>query len=483
MNKDGNHEDSTQNMKKYSQRHKTLRSSDMVITRIKRTKVLYMSLGAIFSAFVVEMTLGVISNSLALITDSIHALLDCLVTAILLIAAKMALKPPDAEHTYGHGKIESLGGMIGGIAILVIACFFIYESLHRLQEPPPSIIPGMLAMAGGAYTICVDIFRIVLLKKSLTGENKTSVTIKTDMYHAIMDLGTTGIAIIGIMFAYMGTYQGDHIAALVLGGLLVALSIKLIHRTALDLTDVISPDMVSEVHHIVNSTRGVVSTGAVLMRRSGDTIFADITILLRGDVSFDRAHEISADVERNILQKIKNASVTVHFEPEWHNVPVDSKISDIAKNIKGVKGVHNVNTYKKDSDMYADLHVMVDSATNLTTAHKISEMVETKIKDEIPEIIHTTVHLEPFTTIPKNFDVEDVQVNEKIRTIISKYPQVCTIGRIISLSFENVFKIDVDCSFDGNMSIEEVHKLVSTVERAIASEIDNAIITIHPEPI
>ena len=77
---------------------------------VQRTKVLQISLVAIFSAFLVELVFGLISNSLGLITDSIHALLDSMVTVILLLAARLAIKPPDEEHTYGHGKIEALGG-------------------------------------------------------------------------------------------------------------------------------------------------------------------------------------------------------------------------------------------------------------------------------------------------------------------------------------------------------------------------------------
>ena len=100
----------------------------------QRTKVLQISLVAIFSAFVVELIFGLISNSLALITDSIHALLDAVVTLVLLLAARWAIKPPDADHTYGHGKIESLGGLIGGIAIFLIACFFIYVFFHRIYS-------------------------------------------------------------------------------------------------------------------------------------------------------------------------------------------------------------------------------------------------------------------------------------------------------------------------------------------------------------
>ena len=134
---------------------------------VNRAKVLQISLLAIFSAFVVELIFGLISNSLALITDSIHALLDSVVTIVLLLAARMAIKPPDAEHTYGHGKIESLGGLIGGIAILLIACFFIYESIHRLQSPPPSILPGLFAIIAGLYTIGIDIFRLAILRRSI----------------------------------------------------------------------------------------------------------------------------------------------------------------------------------------------------------------------------------------------------------------------------------------------------------------------------
>ena len=172
----------------------------------QRTKVLQISLFAIFSAFIVELIFGLVSNSLALITDSIHALLDSVVTLVLLLAARLAMKPPDAEHTYGHGKIESLGGLIGGIAIFLIACFFIYESINRLQSPPPSVLPGLFAIIGGLYTIGIDFFRIILLRKSIKAIGGT--TLKADFYHAFMDLGSTSVAIIGIILVTYGIYFG-----------------------------------------------------------------------------------------------------------------------------------------------------------------------------------------------------------------------------------------------------------------------------------
>ena len=156
-------------------------------------------------------------------------------------------------------------------------------------------------------------------------------TLKADFYHAFMDLGSTSVAIIGIILVTYGIYFGDFVAALILGGLLAILSIKLIYKTALDLTDVISPELVKKVREISNSTNGVMETGSILMRRSGDTIFADVTISLRGDTSFEKAHEISDSVERNIKNEITNAGITIHFEPNWKNVPLDGKVLEIAK--------------------------------------------------------------------------------------------------------------------------------------------------------
>ena len=392
----------------------------------------------------------------------------------------MAMKPPDAEHTYGHGKVESLGGLVGGIVIFLIACFFIYESIHRLQSPPPNILPGLFAIIAGLYTIGIDIFRIIILRNSI--KKIGGATLKADFYHAFMDLGSTLVAIVGIVLVSYGLYYGDFVASLILGILLAILSIKLIYKTALDLTDIISPELVKNVKNITLTTKGVIDVGPILMRRSGNIIFADVTISLRGDSSFDKAHEISNNVEQNIKNKISNTAITIHFEPNWKDVPLDAKILDLVKNVKGVKGVHNVSTHKTKGKIYSNLHVMVNREINLLSAHKISEIIEEKIQKNIPQIEHATIHLEPFVEIPKKINLEDKITEEKIKNMLKQFSEIRKIGRIKSLNFENILKIDIDCSFDKELSIEKVHDLTSEIEHAIRAKIKNSVITIHPEP-
>ncbi len=356
---------------------------------VQRTGVLKISLFVILSAFVVEFVVGIISNSLALLIDSIHALLDVVVTAVLLVAARFAVKPPDAEHTYGHGKVESLGGLLGGIAIFLIAVFFIYQAIIRMQSPPPLAVPGMFAMFAAIYTICADVFRIVLLKRAIKKIGGT--TLKADFYHAFLDLGSTAVVIVGIAFVTIGFYFADFAAALVLGILLCFLSLKLVYKTAQDLTDVISPGLVNKVRSIVLATEGVLDVGQVLMRKSGDTVFADVTISLRADVSFDRAHEISSQVEANIKKSLSGSEITVHFEPSWKDIPKNSKISEIAMYVPGVRGVHNVSQHTSDGSVFVSLHVMVDRQMSLDDAHGISEIIENRIRQVMPETGHITI--------------------------------------------------------------------------------------------
>lgn len=447
---------------------------------VQRTSVLKISLFAILSAFVVEFVFGIISNSLALLIDSIHALLDSIVTIVLLLAARLAIKPPDAKHTYGHGKIESLGGLIGGIAIFLIAVFFIYEAIIRIQSPPPLIIPGILALVAAIYTVCVDIFRITLLKKAINKIGGT--TLKADFYHAFLDLGSTLVVIGGVILVTFGFHYADFVAALVLGILLCLLSLKLVHKTAQDLTDVISPESVNRVKEIVMATEGVLDAGPILMRKSGDVIFSDVTISLRADVSFDKAHEISSQVENNIKKSISNSEITVHFEPNWKDVPRDVKIYDIASSVSGVKGVHNVSHHTSGGIIFVSLHVMVDRQMSLEEAHKISEIIEDKIKQSLPEIEHITIHLEPYITIPKDLKTEPKTSDEKIIQILKEHPEVKKIGSIVTLKFDELLKIDINCSFDKNLSIEKVHDLTSQIEQNIRNYFKNSVITIHPEP-
>src|SRR5688500_13951872 len=351
-----------------------------------KRSALRMSLIAIVSVFVFEFTAGLFTNSLALITDSTHALLDAVVTAILIIAIRLARKPKDVDHTYGHGKIETIGGFIGGIALFVVAVFFIYEAIIRLASSTTDsasvavvlVTPGTIGFAAIAYTLAVDGFRISVLGRAIkktTAKIIGSTTLKADFYHAFADLASTTVAFVGLWLVTTGFVQGDSIAAIILGSFLSYLSVRFAYQNAMELTDVISPRLVGTARQAANETEGVLRSDDIKMRRVGSEIFVETTIALPADISFENAHDISAKVEENIAKSlsgsglhVKPRNITVHFEPMLGvDMPPELLIESAASQVSGVRGVHNVIISKiaNSHSMDASLHIQVNRSATL----------------------------------------------------------------------------------------------------------------------
>ena len=442
-----------------------------------RSKILKISFLAILSAFAVELAFGLASGSLALLADSAHALLDAFVTLLLLLAVKLAARPPDAEHTYGHGKMESLGGLLGGVALLALAALFAYGALSGLRGPPAPV--GMLGLVGGGYAMCVDVFRMALLRRSAARAG--GAALRADFYHAAMDFGSTGLAMAGVALASSGTAGADLAAALALSGLLAALSVALIRRTALELTDVISPELVARARAAALSTPGVAGAGQILMRRSGDSVFVDATVSVRGSESFEKAHEIGDAVAGSIAERVRGASVTVHFEPVWDGVPVRDRMERAALGVDGVLGVHNASVYRAGPAVLANLHVMVDGSKDLEEAHRISDAVEKRILEGLGDIDQITVHLEPHVRIPEGMaDASDSE--PQIRKAAAAHPAVLGVERVVCLRMGGALKVDMTCLFGGSTKMSEVHDAMSDLEGRLRALFPGSVVTIHPEP-
>jgi cation diffusion facilitator family transporter len=180
-----------------------------------RLTLLKQSLAAIASAVFVEVILGLAVGSLAILSDGLHAFFDALTTVVLFFAMRASLKPPDEEHMYGHEKFESIGGLIGGIALIGTALLVVYEAVLRILNY--QTINEKLQYIGWVaigYTFCVDFFRVRTLTRVSRSE---SSTMKAGFYHAISDMGSTVIALLGFGLATLGFSFGDSLASVILG--------------------------------------------------------------------------------------------------------------------------------------------------------------------------------------------------------------------------------------------------------------------------
>lgn len=446
-----------------------------------KIKALRLSSIAIVSVALFETVAGVMVNSLVILSDAAHATFDAITTIILLITTQWALKPPDEEHTYGHGKIESVGGLIGGIALIAVAAFLMYGSFSRLIAGGAQIRPELIGFAAVGYTLFIDIFRVVTL--SMTAE-KSGVTVKANLYHALADMASTIVALVGFYLATMvGISQGDTLGSIVLSILLAYLSIGLLRASGLELSDTISKKVVGELRRQVMNTRGVLEYKELKARKVGSKYFVDTTVVVPGSMGIKEAHEIATKIESNVATLLGDADVTVHVEPSVREESLESKVENLASAVGGVEGVHSVSVSYSRGSLYITLHAQVDRKLPLEEAHRIAERIERELHREL-STAKITVHLEPFDylKVSQKCPNVDSRLEDTVKQVIGEYHETVKIKTLTTYLSGERRCINLDLVLDGKYSIEEAHQIVSDIERELTRRFDKTDVTIHSEP-
>jgi cation diffusion facilitator family transporter len=446
---------------------------------ITKVRALQLSFVAIASVVAIEGIVGLLTNSLAIISDAAHAMFDSVTTLILLVTTQWSLKPPDEEHLYGHGKVEPIGGLIGGVALIGLAAFLIYEASLRIWFNPQieHISIGFWAVG---YTLAVDFFRI----GTLWGRDRGSTTMKASLYHAFSDFASTIIALIGFGLTFFRfDDRFDAAASIILASLLIILSSRLIRSSGAELSDQISKNVVSEIRKEILNTEGVSLCKDLKVRKVGEKTYVETTVCVPGTMELPEAHDVASQIESNINRLYSNSSVTVHIEPVGSSRPVEKQIEGLATSIEGVKGVHNLSSVYSGGKLYITLHALVDPQLSIDQAHSIAEKIEKNLTGQLGNVENVTVHIEPYALkVRREFAIDDSEVQRIIRQTVAAHPDIQSLKRIVTYVSEKRRYVNIDCTFDKSVSVEAMHDTVSHIEEEIKSRFKEAVVTIHAEP-
>jgi len=450
---------------------------------ITKVRALQLSFVAIASVVAIEGIVGLVTNSLAILSDAAHALFDTVTTLILLVTTQLSLKPPDEEHLYGHGKIEPIGGLIGGIALIGLATFLFYEAVTRIlliAQVGQIVRHDVIGFGAVGYTLAVDFFRIGML----WGRGQGSVTVKASLYHALSDFVSTVIALLGFGLTYIGGNDSiDATASIVLSILLVYLTIGLIRSSGSELSDAISKSVVAEVRKEILSTKGVSMCKELKARRVGTKTYVETTICVPSSMGLAEAHDVASQIESSVNRLYGDSSVTVHIEPVGAERPIEKRIESLATAVEGVKGVHNLSSVYSKGKLYITLHALVEPQLSIEEAHRIAEKIEENLTHQISDIENVTVHIEPYAPkVRREFAIEDAEVRKMIRQIVAGHSNIQSVKRVVTYVSERRRYINIDCAFDKSVSVEAMHDTVSHVEREIRKRFKEAVVTIHAEP-
>jgi cation diffusion facilitator family transporter len=451
------------------------------LMRNNRLKTLKISTIAITSVVLVEVVLGIAVGSLAILSDGVHALLDAFAMFVLLIATKASLKPPDEEHMYGHEKLESVGGLIGGVVLIGTALFLMVESVQKLVKGQPYFVQDLeyAGFAAIAYTFFIDILRV----KVLHGAERESSTVKAGFYHAIADLGSTIVAFFGFGLATIGFFAFDALASIILSIMINYLSIKVIWSSGMELSDATSKDVVEKVRREILSTDGICKCEDLKVRKAGAKTFVEATVQAPDYMSFEEAHSLASKVEETLKKSLGDTSVTIHVEPLEREMQTEKLVEKLATEINGVKEVHEVSTVCADGKLYVILHARVDPKLSVQEAHELAEKIENKISEKIGNVENVTVHIEPFSPKQKRgTTANEGEIQKIVHKIAENFKQTLYIKKVVTYVSGRKRYINIDCSFTKELSIEEAHKIASEIEENIKKRFAETTVTVHMEP-
>lgn len=445
-----------------------------------KLRSLKLSAIAIASVVIVEVSLGLIVNSLAILSDGLHALLDAIITLTLFVATKAALKPPDEEHTYGHEKFETIGGLIGGIVLIGVALLVIYEAILKLAQGV-GVNEG-LELAGFfaiGFTFCIDFLRLVIFRKAAASE---SATVKVGFYHALADLSSTLIAFLGFGLATLARiYWGDSLASILLGVLLSYLSIKLVRSNIMELSDTASKEMVQRIRKEILSNEDALKCENLKVRKVGSKTFIETTVQVPNSMSLEEAHALASKIEANLTQSFGNVDATIHIEPSERETKMEQLVEKLAT-VEDVREVHEIATVYASGKLYITLHAYVDPKLSVEEAHEIAEKIENRMHAGIEQLENVTVHVEPYGAEVRAAEIDENKLKKIIQKVAAGVEQNLYVKRILTYAAEGKRYINLDCCFTKQVSITEAHEIASRIEGEIRERFEDAVVTVHMEP-
>jgi len=275
-------------------------------------------IGSLFDLIlgIVKIIGGFISTSTALIADGVHSLSDLFTDFIVIYAAKHSHREADAEHPYGHGRIETLATVVLGLALLAVAAGISWDAITRLFHPDRLWQPGKLALVLAALSILV---KEGLYHYSMRIARKyRSNMLKANAWHSRTDAISSVIVVIGILGSMAGLHYLDAIAAIGVAVMIVKISWDLTWHSVSELIDTgLEPERIDAIRQSILNVDGVKALHILRSRRMGGDALVDVHIQVAPTISVSEGHHISEIVREQVIQEIDEvADVMVHIDPE-----------------------------------------------------------------------------------------------------------------------------------------------------------------------
>lgn len=265
----------------------------------------------------IKLAAGAITGSIAIVTEAVHSLIDLVASVVAFVSVRKADEPADADHPYGHEKVESLAATIEGMLILIGAGIIVYEATHRLVVGS-QIETLWVGIAVMGFSVCANLLVSSVLYRQ--AKQHDSPALEGDAAHLRTDALTSAGVLAGLALVQItGIAAFDSITALLVAAAIVAAGLRIIRRSSGVLVDEALPDdEMDRIEAAIASARTPEVAGyhKLRARRAGSRRYIDLHVQYRSGTSLERAHELAHAMRDEIEAAIRRAEVLIHVEPE-----------------------------------------------------------------------------------------------------------------------------------------------------------------------
>src|SRR5215472_14536544 len=336
----------------------------------EKEKVALGSIAASAGLTAAKAVVGVLTGSLAILSEAGHSLIDLSATVLTYFAVRISGKPADAEHHYGHGKIESVTALAETALLFLLTGIVVFEAVRRLIGTHAQAVDATIAaFAIIAASIVIDFFRARALKR--VADATASEALEADALHFRSDMWSSIAVLIGLFGVALGYAWADAAAALVVAVFICIAGYRLGRRTIDTLTDT-APQGVSErVAAIARQMPGVVGVDRVRVRPAGPALFIELGVGVSRTLPLDRVAAITERLAQTIHSDMPQAEVTITTEPRaLDSETVRERVMMIARN-RGL-AIHHVAVQAISGRLSVSADLEVEGTMALNAAHDIA---------------------------------------------------------------------------------------------------------------
>jgi cation diffusion facilitator family transporter len=276
---------------------------------------------------VLKVIVGMMTGLVSIVAEALHSANDLMAAVIAYFGVKKSLKPADAEHPYGHGKVEVITGGIENFLILLIGLGILYEGIKKFIEHTSS----QLVEIGIAVMLASALVNYVVSKYLLRkGRELRSVGIELDGEHLRADVITSaGTAVALILLKITNIWWLDPLAAVCVGVWVIGIFVNLFGKLTQQMIDRgLNERDIAEIENILKSFSEVKAYHKIRTRQSGSTIFIDMHIKVDRDLNIEMAHDLTKRIEGKLKEKFLLTNILIHIEPLYDNLGAKAEKPD-----------------------------------------------------------------------------------------------------------------------------------------------------------